>query len=119
MIEVERDDNTIGEENSLTNNNERKYENIVSNWKLKKTLTFNEILCTAILFLSAGYETTANTLCFISYCLALNPNCQDKLIEEIDRVTEKHVIFNYLVKKSSNFILYCANLFKKGWENNL
>ena len=61
--------------------------------KLKKTLTFNEILCTAILFFAAGYETTSTTLTFIAYNLALNQDCQDKLFKEIDQVLEKYVSY--------------------------
>jgi cytochrome P450 len=59
--------------------------------KLKQTLTFNEILCTAILFFAAGYETTSTTLTFLAYNLALNQDCQDKLCKEIDQILEKHV----------------------------
>ena len=33
----------------------------------------------------AGYDTTAITLCWFSYQLALNPDVQDKLIAEIDQ----------------------------------
>jgi len=78
MVNVERDD-------SKTENSED-----ITNIRLKKTLTFDEILCTALLFLSAGYETTAQTLCFISYNLAMNPDIQQKLCEEIDHALEKY-----------------------------
>ena len=61
-------------------------------WKsLKKTLTDKEILSQAILFLLAGYDTTSNTLSFLAYNLAMNPEYQDKLCEEIDEVMERHV----------------------------
>lgn len=46
-------------------------------------LTETEMVSQALLVLLAGYETTANTLAFIGHCLATNPKCQDKLIEEI------------------------------------
>nr|QEV83804.1 cytochrome P450 [Brachionus rotundiformis] len=60
------------------------------NTGLKKTLTNREILSQSILFLLAGYETTAQTLCYIAYNLAMNPEYQQKLCEEIDSVLEKH-----------------------------
>nr|UOU03277.1 cytochrome P450 3044A1/2 [Brachionus rubens] len=60
------------------------------NSSLKKTLTNKEILSQSILFLLAGYETTAQTLCFISYNLAMNPNYQTQLCEEVDSVLDKH-----------------------------
>jgi cytochrome P450 family 3 subfamily A len=59
--------------------------------KLKNTLTKSEILAQAIVFLAAGYETTATTLEFISYNLATNQDVQDILIDEVDQVLDKHV----------------------------
>ncbi len=88
MVEVEDDEN-VSNPKIDENINDQKADG--TNWRLKKTLTFNEILCTAILFLSAGYETTSTTLCFIAYNLAMNPDCQERLIEEIDTILEKHV----------------------------
>jgi cytochrome P450 len=67
-------------------------ENLRPNSLNKKSLTNNEILSQSFLFLTAGYETVASNLCFIAYNLATNTHCQDKLIEEIDKVLEKHVI---------------------------
>lgn len=58
---------------------------------MKKTLTNKEILSQSILFLLAGYETTAQTLCYIAYNLAMNPVYQQKLCEEIDTVLDRHV----------------------------
>jgi cytochrome P450 family 3 subfamily A len=59
--------------------------------QLKKGLTDAEILAQAVLFLSAGYETTQSALTFVGYNLALNPDIQQKLIKEIDAAHEKHV----------------------------
>jgi cytochrome P450 len=82
MIEIE-------ENEKINENADNKSDNIMS-LKLKKTLTSSEIVSSAVLFMAAGFETTANTLCFISYCLALNQDVQDKLCQEIDDVLEKH-----------------------------
>jgi cytochrome P450 len=54
-------------------------------------LTHDEVLAQSILFLFAGYDTTATTLAFIAYSLAVNPECQDKLIAEIDDVMKGQV----------------------------
>ena len=62
------------------------------NSSLCKTLTNKEILAQSILFIFVGYETTAQTLCYVAYNLAQNPNYQDKLCEEIDTVLDRHVI---------------------------
>ena len=47
-------------------------------------LSDTEIIAQSIVFLIAGYDTTSNALAFASYLLALNPDIQDKLINEID-----------------------------------
>ena len=47
-------------------------------------LSNEEIVAHAVTFLLAGYETTANTLSYTAYLLALNPHIQEKLQSEID-----------------------------------
>ncbi|NWQ76803.1 CP3AL protein, partial [Columbina picui] len=49
-----------------------------------KALTDTEILAQAIIFMFAGYEPTSNTLGYLAYELALHPDVQQKLLEEID-----------------------------------
>jgi cytochrome P450 len=49
-----------------------------------RKLTDEEIVAHAVTFILAGYETTANTLAYTSYLLALNPDIQEKLRSEID-----------------------------------
>lgn len=86
---VEHEENNESSTNEGGNNR----ESISTTWNgpLKKTLTNSEILAQAILFFLAGYDTTANTLDFVGYHLAMYPNVQDKLIAEIDHVLEQHV----------------------------
>ena len=50
----------------------------------KNKLTNGQIIAFSITFLLAGYETTANTLTCTAYLLALHPEVQQKLQEEID-----------------------------------
>ena len=50
----------------------------------EKKLSDEEIVGHSIVFLIAGNETTANTLAFTSYLLALNPEIQEKLQAKID-----------------------------------
>ena len=47
-------------------------------------LTDQEVLINSMMFMVAGYDTTATTLCWLTYDLATNPDVQEKLIEEID-----------------------------------
>ena len=46
------------------------------------------IIGQAIVFILAGFETTASTLSSLSYCLAKNPDVLEKLVDEVDRVVE-------------------------------
>ena len=55
-------------------------------------LSDEEIVANSILFLLAGFETTANALSFVSYLLALNPEIQEKLQAEIDEYFESNPV---------------------------
>ncbi|XP_023271261.1 thromboxane-A synthase [Seriola lalandi dorsalis] len=50
----------------------------------KKMMTEDEIVGQAFVFLLAGYETSSNTLAFTCYLLAIHPECQHKVQEEVD-----------------------------------
>jgi len=48
-------------------------------------LSDDEINATAFLFFLAGFETTASLLRYASYQLALRPDLDKKLMEEIEK----------------------------------
>ena len=54
-------------------------------------LTMDEVLSQGILFLPAGYDTTASAITFLLYNLALHPEIQEKLHQEIVDVTGNEV----------------------------
>lgn len=56
-----------------------------------KPLTVDEVVGQAFLFLIAGYEIVTNTLSFATYLLATNPDCQERLLREVDRFNGKYV----------------------------
>lgn len=62
-----------------------------SHWLFYLGLSHEEILAQSILFFLGGYESTANTLSLFGYCLAINPDVQERLIKEIDEVMKDHV----------------------------
>ena len=58
----------------------------INSHDFKTGMTSDEILAQAVAFFLVGYETTATTISFLAYNLALHQDVQDKLIEEVDRV---------------------------------
>ena len=57
-----------------------------------RRLSNGEIVSNSITFLLAGYETTANTLAYTSYLLALHPAVQDRLRTEIQEHFENNPV---------------------------
>lgn len=57
----------------------------------KRMMTEDEIIGQSFIFLLAGYETSSNTLAFVCYLLAIHPECQKKLQEEVDEFFSRHV----------------------------
>ncbi|XP_077300187.1 cytochrome P450 6a2-like [Arctopsyche grandis] len=82
------------EENNITRND---FLQLLIDMKKKDELSGNghcmslvEITAQVFLFFVAGFETSSATSSYAMYELAKNKHVQDKLREEIDRVTEKH-----------------------------
>ena len=59
--------------------------------------TDREVVSQAVGILLAGYETTANTLAYTSYLLALNPDIQEKLQSEIDSYFEEKPVMTVTI----------------------
>eukprot|EP00164_Ancoracysta_twista_P001572 GFYU01002061.1.p1 GENE.GFYU01002061.1~~GFYU01002061.1.p1 ORF type:complete len:506 (+),score=167.10 GFYU01002061.1:180-1520(+) len=54
-------------------------------------LTEKELRDNMVIFFLAGHDTTAHSLSMVMYYLAMNPDVQDKCLEEIERVMGKKV----------------------------
>ncbi|KAK3569789.1 hypothetical protein QTP86_004595 [Hemibagrus guttatus] len=61
----------------------------------KRMMTEDEIIGQAFLFLIAGYETSSNALSFVSYLLAIHPDCQKKVHRELDDFFSRHDSVDY------------------------
>ncbi len=59
---------------------------------MKHKLSSQEIVDNSVVFLIAGFETTANSISYSSYYLALNPDIQEKLQSEIDNYFEDNPV---------------------------
>uniref|UniRef100_A0A8B9ISG9 Cytochrome P450 3A n=1 Tax=Amazona collaria TaxID=241587 RepID=A0A8B9ISG9_9PSIT len=60
-----------------------------------KALTDIEILSQAFIFIFAGYEPTSNILCYLAYELAMHPDVQQKLMDEVDTVLPNKAPLTY------------------------
>uniref|UniRef100_A0A7E4V4S3 Cytochrome P450 n=1 Tax=Panagrellus redivivus TaxID=6233 RepID=A0A7E4V4S3_PANRE len=72
-----------------------------SGGKVIKHMTEDEIVGQCLVFLLAGFDTTANTLALTCWFLAKYPKIQDRLIEEIDDVcgdASKPISYDQLVE---------------------
>jgi cytochrome P450 family 3 subfamily A len=72
-------------------------------------LTHEELLAQGFLFFLAGFETTANTLSLLAYSLATHPECQEKLIKEIDEVTKENAEIDYDVVNKMTYLDMCLS----------
>ncbi|XP_017782505.1 PREDICTED: cytochrome P450 9e2-like [Nicrophorus vespilloides] len=57
--------------------------------KTKMDITDTDITAQALIFFTAGFETVSTLMTFMSYELAVNPDIQKKLQEEIDETRKK------------------------------
>ena len=73
-----------------------------------KKLNSEQMAGFSVDFLLAGYETTANTLSYTTYLLAMNPDVQEKLQAEIDQYFEEAPVGVYTKTISSYYIGHCC-----------
>ncbi|KAM7344113.1 uncharacterized protein ACRADG_010945 [Cochliomyia hominivorax] len=67
-------------------------------------LTIEEMCAQVFVFFLGGFETSSSTMSFALYELALNPDLQERLREEVNEAYENHKGFNYETLKSMIYL---------------
>ena len=70
------------------------------------------VVAQGIVFLAAGFETTANTLGSISYVFAKNPEIQQKCYEEIQDVLANKKEINHETISELHYLEACIKVCK-------
>ena len=88
MLDMEKSEDieTMSDDDNSFKQEGTKSSNVVS--QTKRTLSSDELTAQGILFFIAGYDTTSATLTHCFYHLATNPECQQKLYEELLTVND-------------------------------
>ncbi len=58
--------------------------------KKSKKVDAETLASTALIMLVAGYDTTAQTMSYLAYTLAMNPDIQERLYEEVSEAFRKN-----------------------------
>ncbi|CAG2167631.1 unnamed protein product, partial [Oppiella nova] len=92
MLDSKRDNNNEaidGSEEYTDSKSAEKYREIqVTHDMTDKSLSYDELIAQCLVFLVAGYESTATTLSMCLYSIAKHPEVQQKLYEEINKFHE-------------------------------
>ncbi|XP_076029316.1 cytochrome P450 6k1-like [Oratosquilla oratoria] len=71
-------------------------------------VTHNTIIAQSLLFIFAGFETTATTLSFTTYLLAKHPKVQEKLREELHDLLEIHGGLTFEAVEKAEYLEACV-----------
>ncbi|XP_055350166.1 uncharacterized protein LOC129596817 [Paramacrobiotus metropolitanus] len=76
-----------------------------SNYKL----SLEELVAQSVICFLAGYDTTASTLTFMTYCLATHPDIQERLRKEIRTVLADKDVIEYDDLAEMTYLDQCVN----------
>ncbi|XP_042886027.1 cytochrome P450 9e2-like [Penaeus japonicus] len=82
-------------EAEIPNGDAEAMQNGTQSPKSKKALDELTIISQSVLFLVAGYDTTASTLAFASFLLAKHPEIQQRLRQEMNELIDQHGDITY------------------------
>ncbi|GAV06327.1 hypothetical protein RvY_16339-2 [Ramazzottius varieornatus] len=77
--------------------------------RINRALTPDEVMAQSVVFLLAGFETTANTLTFMTYLLSIHPEIQERLRKEIQQVIGRDVQPTYDLIAQIPYLDQCIN----------
>ena len=83
MIDAVEEKQIDVEEKDMHANDQFEEDAKIVNHENKNKISYDDVIATALIMLSAGYETTGQTMAYILYELAINEHCQDALYDEI------------------------------------
>lgn len=91
------------------------WETVIKGNEHQKAMTEEEIAAESFLFFLAGFETSSTTISFCMYELAKNPEIQQRVHNEIDKILEKHNgQITYESVSEMKYLEYCIDgLFSK------
>lgn len=96
--------------NSGTVQLDDQWETVIKTDEHQKTLTLNEIAAQTFVFFAAGFETSSTTMSFCLYELAKNPEIQEKVHSEIDRILKQNgAQITYESVSSMNYLETCID----------
>ncbi|KAI0235209.1 Cytochrome P450 3A24 [Lamellibrachia satsuma] len=72
-----------------------------------KGLTHTQILANSTLFFIAAYDTTSTTLTYLLYSLAFNPDCQQRVVDEVNMVMGDEDEVRYEMLREMTYLDKC------------
>ena len=84
MLDAIKEDDKMAEGNETEELDQYETDMKLNHKKKGKNLDENHVVATALILLTAGYDTTGSTLSYLAYELGKNQEIQEKLQEEID-----------------------------------
>ncbi|KAK2147647.1 hypothetical protein LSH36_543g01059 [Paralvinella palmiformis] len=97
------DDDSRQKTNKQLDSPKTSIDKSVDHLTLRATSTY-EIKSQSFLFLTAGYETTSTALSYCTYLLAMYPDVQHKLLEEIDHFLPKETKTTYDILRQMSYL---------------